>query len=251
MDKPGSGSAKGLFYIGPWSFPLTILWAGNHYWSICSKCCIKHGLKCSVAQNWNVCNQLVIQSTQIILSHTYQYIPIHTQQSGGWGLVLTQAHSCPQFWHSKTNSNSTQFCWTLFWGFKGFDCKSNAKLLGQCSSTAWAVGLASTNTLSGCFWVCGSRWGQQQALLRKTCYHSCHTDAVRESKRLWCFVDIRQRESLFFSCKMKFSMKLARSCCRVNADQSSTHSFTQSFNHSFYFICLRVKIWHRNKTACS
>ena len=28
-------------------------------------------------------------------------------QSGGWG--LTMAHSCPQFWRSKKNSNSTQF----------------------------------------------------------------------------------------------------------------------------------------------
>ena len=28
-------------------------------------------------------------------------------QSCGWGLMTT--HSCPQFWHSKSNSNSTQF----------------------------------------------------------------------------------------------------------------------------------------------
>ena len=53
------------------------------------------------------CLQSISDPKHTILSHTYQYIPMHTQQSGGWGLVLT--HSCPQFWHSKTNSNSTQF----------------------------------------------------------------------------------------------------------------------------------------------
>ena len=53
---------------------------------------------------------------------------------------------------------------------------SNAKLLGQQSGTAWAVGLASTNI--GLFLVGGSRCGQRQARLRKTCYNGSTTLAI-------------------------------------------------------------------------
>ena len=48
----------------------------------------------------------------------------------------------------------------------------------------------------------------------------------------------------FFSCEMKFSMELARSCCRPK-QRPLLSSILQSF------ICLWVKIWHRNKTASS
>ena len=104
-----------------------------------------------------------------------------TQQSSGWGLIIT--HLCPQFWRSKKNSNSIHFI-ELYFGvleqihppqpicqaaeFK-FESKFKplltsacrlaitpedylrrqskdltaklalgAKLLGQCSGTAWA-----------------------------------------------------------------------------------------------------------------
>ena len=43
------------------------------------------------------------------------------------------------------------------------------------------VGLASTNT--GRFRVGGSRCGQRQARLRKTCYQSCDTESVQEPIR--------------------------------------------------------------------
>ena len=43
------------------------------------------------------------------------------------------------------------------------------------------VGLARSNT--GRFRVGGSRCWPRQARLRKTCYHSCDTDSVRQSKR--------------------------------------------------------------------
>ena len=68
--------------LWPWSFPLTILRTENpiqaQYWSINSKYCMTPALKCIMAQNWNVCNQCVIEYTQK-LAYIYQYIPIHTQ----------------------------------------------------------------------------------------------------------------------------------------------------------------------------
>ena len=59
------------------------------------------------------------------------------------------------------------------------------------------VWLSSTNT--GCFLVSCRRCGPQQACLRKTCYHSCFTDSVRQSKRFYCIVDIGQQLITFFS----------------------------------------------------
>ena len=92
---------------------------------------------------------------------------------------MVSIHSCPQFWHSKKNSNSTHFIELYSWileqtkplqpigpaqssslspssspcrssgnhsrrlfqkSIEGFDCKINAKLLGPRSGTAW-VGL--------------------------------------------------------------------------------------------------------------
>ena len=58
---------------------------------------------------------------------------------------------------------------------KDLTAKSMAKLLGR------RVGRASTNT--GRFRVGGSRCGPRPARLRKTHYHSCDTDLVRELKR--------------------------------------------------------------------
>ena len=49
---------------------------------------------------------------------------------------------------------------------------------------------------------------------------------------------------LFFSCEMKNSMELARSCRRPK-QRPSLRSILLSF------IGLWVKLWHRNKTACS
>ena len=48
----------------------------------------------------------------------------------------------------------------------------------------------------------------------------------------------------FFSFEMKFSMELAKSCC-LPKQRPSSRSILLSF------IGLWVKIWHRNKTACS
>ena len=48
----------------------------------------------------------------------------------------------------------------------------------------------------------------------------------------------------FFLCETKFWMELARCCCRPKP-RPSLRSVLRSF------IGLWVKIWHRNKTACS
>ena len=81
MGKPGTGGIVQSLHQCL-RHGLSILWAENpiqaHYWSINSKCCMKRGLKCSMAPNRNVCYQFVIQYTQI-LSHTCQYIPTDTQ----------------------------------------------------------------------------------------------------------------------------------------------------------------------------
>ena len=78
-------------------------------------------------------------------------------------------------------------------------------------SQALLVRLASTDT--GSFLVCCSRCWQRQALLRKTCYHSCDTDLVQESTRFWCFVNFRLLLVTFFFMWNETSMELARSCC--------------------------------------
>ena len=141
-------------------------------------------------------------------------------QSGGWGLVST--HSCPQFWRSKKNSNCTQFIelcsgvseqikplhpigqaaeftfeskfepLPIIWQSlpKAIPRDIREFLLQNQWPSSWSsapaqlgrVGRASTKT--GLFRVGGSRCWQQQAPLRKTCYHSCDTDSVWESKRL-------------------------------------------------------------------
>ena len=94
--------------------------------------------------------------------------------------------------------------------------------------------------------LCCSHCWLRPAGLRKTCYHSCDTDLVQESKRFSnsCFVDIGPQWALFFSCEMKFSMQLDRRCCRLKS-RLSLRSILQSF------IGLWVEIWHRIKTACS
>ena len=111
---------------------------------------------------------------------------------------------------------------------------SSQALLGR-------VGRASTNT--GRFPVGGSRCGQQQARLRKTCYYSCDTDSVQEAKRFQCFVNnvkFGQRrvilisckfglwQVIFFSCETKFLMELARSCRRPKQRPSFRSTFDES-----------------------
>ena len=64
---------------------------------------------------------------------------------------------------------------------------------------------------------------------------------------LWMFKFRKFRGTtshFLFSCEMKISMELARSCCRPKP-RPSLRSILRSF------IGLWVKIWHRNKTACS
>ena len=46
-------------------------------------------------------------------------------------------------------------------------------------------------------------------------------------------------------------MKFRWNWREVAADQGSAHRFTQSFYHSLVSHRLWVKLWHRNKTACS
>ena len=74
---------------------------------------------------------------------------------------------------------------------------------------------ASTNT--GCFLVCCSRCWQWQARLRKTCYHFCYTDSVQvfKSQQGLMLCKFQAAASHFlFSCEMKISMELVRSCCQ-------------------------------------
>ena len=59
------------------------------------------------------------------------------------------------------------------------------------AGTAWQQ-QARLNTLELRFQVGGSRCWQRPARSRKTCYQSCDTDSVRESKRFKCFVNFGQ-----------------------------------------------------------
>ena len=142
------------------------------------------------------------------------------KQSGGWGLVST--HKCPQFlclqWTSKEFKLNTDYSgtvtftthwshcrvqdWVQVWaavGHLAIAPKAHSRRISKVlnanlwySHSFWGraraqlglVGWVSTNT--GCFWVgqgCSHCW-LLKALLRKTCYHSCNTDLVGESKSL-------------------------------------------------------------------
>ena len=100
-------------------------------------------------------------------------------------------------------------------------------LLGQ-------VGLASTNT--GCFRVSCSRCGPRPARLRKTCYHSCYTDSVQESKRFWCFKNFGPLRALFF---FIWNYEIGEKLLLTQAAPNSS------------VIGLWVEIWYRNKTTYS
>ena len=65
--------------------------------------------------------------------------------------------------------------------FLGFYCKINGRAGAALQQKLGRVGLASTNTRR--FRVSGSRCWQQPTRFRKTCYHSCDTDSVQESKK--------------------------------------------------------------------
>ena len=110
--------------------------------------------------------------------------------------------SCPQFLHfqcsdelvgqaaeSKFKSSSSlclssgNYSRRLFQKtIEGFECKVNGKALLDTllHNLGWLDGQAQ-NTRH--FQVSGSGSWKRQACLRKTCYHSCDTDLVRESKR--------------------------------------------------------------------
>ena len=53
-----------------------------------------------------------------------------------------------------------------------------------------------------------------------------------------------QQTTFCFSCELKFSLELARGCCRPKQRPSLRSIFRSA-------IGLGVKIWHRNKTGCS
>ena len=89
-----------------------------------------------------------------------------------------------------------------------------------------------------------SRRQSPRAATGSTCNYSCDTDSVPESKRFQCFLNFGPRRVTFFSCEMRFSMELARCCCRPK-QRPSLCSIVWSF------IGLWVEMWHRNKTACS
>ena len=146
----------------------------------------------------------------------YEFVGVG--QSDGWGLVsydqLTAVLNFVVFNRPEKNLNSTQIilgflqiqplqpigrvqfwvqvqapachrlCWRLF----------QKTLLNQWPSSwssapvqLWQVWdrltfwLVHTNT--GCFHACSSHWGQLPACYRETCYPSCNTDSVQESKR--------------------------------------------------------------------
>ena len=64
---------------------------------------------------------------------------------------------------------------------KVLTAKSMAKVLGQRSGTACQVGrVGRASKVTRCFWVSCSRCWPRLARSRKTCYHSCDTDSVRE-----------------------------------------------------------------------
>ena len=115
-----------------------------------------------------------------------------------------------------------------------------AKLLGQLSGSSCA-GQTGENKHRAF-----PNWRQQrQARLKKTCYHSCYTDSVQEYNKVLMLCKFQATMSHFlFSCEMKFSLELARSCCLPKQRLSLLNIFLSVIGHW-------VKIWHRNKTTCS
>ena len=131
---------------------------------------------------------------------------------------------------------------------EGLEGKINGQALGEalllCLRRRTAVGQASTNT--GSFLVDWSRCWQQQARLRKACYHFCYTDSVLESTRFKCFVNFRQQQVTFsFHVKWKFWWNW-RDCA---ASQRSSHCFAQSFSH--FSFGWWAALWALSKTCAN
>ena len=103
---------------------------------------------------------------------------------------------------------------------------------------------ASTNT--GCFQVGGSRcWPAwpRLARLRKTCYHSCDTDSVRQSKRFKCIVNMGPLRVIFFLTWNEIFNGIGEKLLPIKAAPIARSNL-------WSVIGLWVKIWHRNKIAC-
>ena len=114
--------------------------------------------------------------------------------------------------------------------------------VGSVPAMLGLVWRASTNT--GRFQVGGSRCWPRQARLRKTCFHSCDTESVCEWKRIECFLNFGPwRVTFCFHVKCNFRWNWWRRCRPMQCP------LLRSIFRSF--VGFWVKIWHRNKTACS
>ena len=97
-----------------------------------------------------------------------------TRWSGGRVQVWVQVRAPAGQWQSLPNAipeDSRRFWLQNQW----------LSSLGHALAQLGRVGRARSNT--GRFWVGDSHCWQRQARLRKTCYHSCDTDSVHESKK--------------------------------------------------------------------
>ena len=103
-----------------------------------------------------------------------------------------------------------------------FDCKNQwSSSLDSAQAQLGRVGRASINT--GCLLVCGSRCWQLLSCLSKKCYHSCHTDLVREMKR-FSHLEILGRR-FWFSQKTIISMDFTKTCYRPKLHLSHSPMF--------------------------
>ena len=116
---------------------------------------------------------------------------------------------------------------------------------GRALAQLGRVGRASTNT--GRFRVGGSRCGPRQARLRKTCYHSCDTDSVRESKMVLMLCRYRATTSHFFLNVSRMNWR------EVVADQGSAHHIGTKQHVPNRILCKAALSWRpvRGKGVCS
>ena len=75
--------------------------------------------------------------------------------------------------------------------------------------------------------------GQDTAYFRKTCYHSCNTDLVEESKRFWCF---------FKFWAVTFSGKLIEILFWSKVEAHSQHPVDAGLWMAFWHIFLFVTV---------
>ena len=105
------------------------------------------------------------------------------------------------------------------------------------------VRLASTN--AGCFRMGSSSCWQWQALLRKTCYHSCNTDSVWQSTRFKCSVNFWQLLVTFFFMWNEIFYGIGEKLLLTKV------TLLCSIFQTFLGLRVTVEIWHRNKTTYS